>query len=502
MRILHTSDWHLGQHFISKSRASEHKQFTQWLIKQVKEHQVDAVIIAGDVFDTGAPPSYARELYNQFVVDINKIGCQLIVLGGNHDSVATLNESKQLLAYLNAQVIAHAHEQPEDQIIVLNNSQDEPGAVLCAIPFLRPRDLLQSQADQSAQEKSQALSEAITQHYQTLYQLAQQKCVELGADLPIIATGHLTAMGVKSSESVRDIYIGSLEALPASAFPPADYIALGHIHRPQIVSNSEHIRYCGSPIPLSFDELSSQKQLVLVEFDQTKTRTISTIDIPMFQPMLAIRGDLASIEQQLQALPDSEQPVWLSIEVEAQDYLDDLQQRVQALIEDINAEVLLLRRARNQRQKQIQRDNKETLDELNPIEVFERRLQQESFETELEQERLQRLRQSFQQIMHEVQEENDLPSYTPAADKQVVEQEPVVETHVPEAQTEQPNKSQETIPTAELDLEFAEPECQSEAVTVPEKTVKPRKTAKKESGKTNADVAPPQDDLFSFPEAE
>lgn len=496
MRILHTSDWHLGQHFISKSRAYEHKLFTQWLIGQVKENQIDTVVIAGDVFDTGAPPSYARELYNQFVVEINKLGCQLIVLGGNHDSVATLNESKQLLAYLDAQVIAHAHEQPEDQIIVLKNSQGEPGAVLCAIPFLRPRDLLQSQADQSAQDKSQALGEAITQHYQTLYQLAQQKCAELGSDLPIIATGHLTAMGVKSSESVRDIYIGSLEALPASAFPPADYIALGHIHRPQIVSNSEHIRYSGSPIPLSFDELSSQKQVVLVEFDSTKNRTISTIDIPMFQPMQAIRGDLESIEQQLQALPESELPIWLSIEVETQDYLNDLQQRVQALTEDINAEVLLLRRARSQRQKQIQRDNKETLDELNPVEVFERRLSQESFETEQEQERLERLRESFQQIMREVQEEHGLPTFTPAIEKHVTE-EPV---SAGEESVAQPEKV-ETEPAAELDLGFAEVDKELNK-SKPELQPEPKTKTKPARKKAEPETEQQQDDLFSSPEAD
>ena len=108
MRIIHTSDWHLGQFFYTRSRAAEHQAFFNWLIDRVEEHQVDAVIVAGDIFDTGSPPSYARELYNRFVVDLQRTGCQLIVLGGNHDSVATLNESRELLACLNAQVIAAA----------------------------------------------------------------------------------------------------------------------------------------------------------------------------------------------------------------------------------------------------------------------------------------------------------------------------------------------------------------------------------------------------------
>lgn len=94
MRLIHTSDWHLGQYFFTKSRAAEHQAFLNWLIEQIEQQQVDALIVAGDLFDTGSPPSYARELYNRFVVELQRTGCQLVVLGGNHDSVATLNESR------------------------------------------------------------------------------------------------------------------------------------------------------------------------------------------------------------------------------------------------------------------------------------------------------------------------------------------------------------------------------------------------------------------------
>ena len=153
MRIIHTSDWHLGQHFFTKSRAAEHQAFLHWLIKQIEENQVDALIVAGDIFDTGSPPSYARELYNRFVVDIQVTGCQLVVLGGNHDSVSTLNESRGLLSYLNTTVISSASSHLEQQIITLKNRQQEPAALLCAVPFLRPRDLVTSQAGESGGQK-------------------------------------------------------------------------------------------------------------------------------------------------------------------------------------------------------------------------------------------------------------------------------------------------------------------------------------------------------------
>lgn len=112
MRILHTSDWHLGQNFYSKSRAAEHQAFLDWLLDTAVTRQVDAIIVAGDIFDTGSPPSYARELYNRFVVNLKKTGCHLVVLAGNHDSVAMLNESRDILAFLNTTVVASAGHAP------------------------------------------------------------------------------------------------------------------------------------------------------------------------------------------------------------------------------------------------------------------------------------------------------------------------------------------------------------------------------------------------------
>jgi len=429
MRILHTSDWHLGQHFISKSRASEHQAFIDWLLHQIIKQKIDAVIVAGDVFDTGTPPSYARKLYNYFVIEMSKLECQLVVLGGNHDSVSMLDESKELLATLGTYVIPNVQEVSDQQVFVLNDSKGEEGAILCAIPFIRPRDVIGSQSGASSSDKQQALGEAIATHYKTLYNYADAKRADFKQPLPIIATGHLTAMGVTTSDSVRDIYVGSLEAFPAKAFPPADYIALGHIHRPQVVAKSEHIRYCGSPIPLSFDELGTQKQVLIAEFADGKLTQVTPLLIPRFQPMQVIRGNLESIQKQLLQLPTEPiqtdffgeastpktstsatpvaLPIWLCIEVETQDYLGDLQQRVQAMTADMNVEILQLRRARTGRNAQITQQAKETLNELSVEDVFERRLALESFETETEQLRVARIRDTFGEIVEAVKSGNE-----------------------------------------------------------------------------------------------
>ncbi|PMI52623.1 exonuclease subunit SbcD, partial [Vibrio splendidus] len=405
--------WHLGQNFYNKSRKNEHERFLQWLLEQVTEHDIDAIIVAGDIFDTSTPPSYAREMYNKFVVDSNKIGCQLVLLGGNHDSVSVLKETQQLLKYMGADVIPNTNEDHATQVVELKGKNGDVEALVCAIPFIRPRDVLTSQAGVTGVERQKQLGDAIKQHYQSVYDAAVEKhaTFENSEHMPIIATGHLTAMGVQQSDSVRDIYVGNLDGFAADGFPDADYIALGHIHRPQVVAKREYIRYCGSPIPLSFDELKSQKQVCVVEFVEGE-RTISQLPVPTFQPLAEIKGDLSEIESQLNQYIglDSEQSVWLSIEVQAQDYLSDLQERMRALTEGLNVEVLQLRRARERRNQALEQESAETLSELSPMDVFTKRIALEEFETDSEKARLERMTVKFKQVMVEVSESAQTPN--------------------------------------------------------------------------------------------
>ncbi|HIO92540.1 MAG TPA: exonuclease subunit SbcD [Leucothrix mucor] len=412
MRIIHTSDWHLGQNFMGKSRAPEHQAFLAWLLVKIENHHVDALIVAGDIFDTGSPPSYAREMYNRFIVDMQNSQCELVVLGGNHDSVATLNESKDLLACLNTRVVSGVSDNNEEQVFVLKNRAGEVGAILCAIPFIRPRDVLQSQAGQSGKDKQQAMQQAISEHYQTLYTQAVTLRDTLSQVVPIIATGHLTTVGASTSDSVREIYIGTLDAFPASAFPPADYIALGHIHQSQLVAKSEHIRYSGSPIALSFDETGKKKakSVLLVEFNKGKFTQASPLEVPCFQAMQVIKGDLECIEKQLSTLPESHdlkenEMIWLEIIVTSQDYLNDLQTRLQTMTADLPVEILLLRRERKNRQVVMPNEEKETLNELSVGDVFERRLNEETWESEDDKQRAERLMLVFKQVVIELAEE-------------------------------------------------------------------------------------------------
>ncbi|TAT60324.1 exonuclease subunit SbcD, partial [Enterobacter cloacae] len=145
--------------------------------------------------------------------------------------------------------------------------------------------------------------------------------------------GHLTTVGASKSDAVRDIYIGTLDAFPAQNFPPADYIALGHIHRAQVIGGCEHIRYCGSPIALSFDETGKAKCVHLVSFNEGKLSAVESLEVPVTQPLAVLKGDLAAITAQLEQWRGVEQnpPIWLDIEITTDDYLHDMQRKIQAL---------------------------------------------------------------------------------------------------------------------------------------------------------------------------
>lgn len=399
MRIIHTSDWHLGQYFYGKSRSNEHQQFLNWLLTQVDEHNVDALIVAGDIFDTATPPSYARQMYFNFIRELQAFDCQLIVLAGNHDSVSMLAESKTLLNVLSTQVIANVTDTSDEhnlaeQVFMLENKQGQAQAVICAVPFIRPRDVIKSQAGQSATDKAISLQHAIVAHYQVLFEQAQQLVKASNSKLPIIATGHLTALGVTTSDSVRDIYIGTLEAIPSDVFPAADYIALGHIHRAQKVGKTEHIRYCGSPIALSFDEAKQNKRVLMVDFEQDKLAAATDLLVPCFQPLAMVKTSLAQLNNDIEQLlaehdlllnsedfTTNNTKIWLDIELSNTGLLSDLQPKITALVKDYPVEVLLVRRekqARKQLRLQNQQDQN-TLNELSLAEVFDSRLHQEAW---------------------------------------------------------------------------------------------------------------------------
>ena len=294
------------------------------LLKTIREREVGVLLHAGDVFDNANPPNSALRQYYNFLRDLAKSRCHhSVIIGGNHDSVSTLNAPRNLLSAFNIHVVGGASAQLENEILPLKNENNELEAIICAVPFLRERDLQMAESGERASERHERLRDGILAHYQQAAELAQQ--------VPIIAMGHLYAAGATSSDSEKDIPIGNLGQVDASRFPEIfDYVALGHLHRPQMVGKREHIRYAGSPIPLSFSESSDEKSVLLLDFQNGKLVDIEKIPIPVHRKLLRWRGSPEQLIDQILQFekPDNEATPWIEAVVELLHFQPDVDQNL------------------------------------------------------------------------------------------------------------------------------------------------------------------------------
>lgn len=343
-RILHTADWHLGKMLNEQSRDEEHVLFLQWLLEAVEQHDVDAIILAGDVFDSGNPPQSAINRYFDFVAGLFRQGNRaLLAISGNHDSAALLDAPRQALRALNTHVVGALPENTADRFVYLPDSE-HPQVAVAMLPFLRDRDLRLGKPGESAAEIQAQLVAGIRQRYAETAQAfseSEYRC-------PAIATGHLTVLGgagdftALTSDSERDIHIGGLGAVKAEIFPADfDYVALGHLHRPHAPDPSGRVRYAGSPIALSFSEANDTKEVRVLDVS-ANGMSQHPLPIPLFRQLCQLRTKVAELEKTLQAFqPQSGSlPTWVEVLVEDATLDDDLNETVRGLCEGRDFEVL------------------------------------------------------------------------------------------------------------------------------------------------------------------
>jgi exonuclease SbcD len=384
LRVLHTSDWHLGHNLFHKDRRLEHGQFLDWLLQTLTEREVDALIIAGDIFDTVAPPNYAMALYYDFLRRLAQTPCrQAVIIGGNHDSAASLHAPRELLKFFNIQVVGSPdREHPGHDLIVLRDRHDQPIGVVGAIPFLRERDVRRAVAGESHDDKSRSYLEGVSNHYETIRSLGRARIAELCGDeygLPLIGTGHLMAAGGEMSDGERDVTVGTLGGIPAAAFATGfDYLALGHLHKTQNVKGPCPVHYSGSPLPLSFSEAGSLKEVTLVSFKGGMVAPeLTAIPVPGFQALRTVRGDWGMVEAFFKEIDSTGQPLWLEIQLEALAWGPGVQERVDELARGKAVEVLAVRNCRHLLPHLTEEDGpQEVLTTLTPLDVFSRRLLQ------------------------------------------------------------------------------------------------------------------------------
>ncbi len=392
MKILHTSDWHLDAKLEQMPRAREHELFFDWLRTAISREKVDALLVAGDIFDIPDPSNAAHRRYTEFLrnlfldVKSGKSQCRnIIIVAGNHDSPSFLTASGPLMELLGMYVIAIPTENLRNMIIPLRDADGKTRCLVAAAPYLRERHLIPWTETRDEENRSAESVRAHSRFYRALTDAAlavrKEILTEEGLSetekIPIIATGHLFAThGQTAGDDKTRPVVGRLECFPASEFPEElDYVALGHLHLPQKVDGRADVQYSGSPIPLNFTELSRPKQVLILETEaETQNFRIQSLPIPRFQEMQEIRGDFSVLERAVQELADAGKNVWVKAIYTGETYDLDLRDKIEEIFnQHENVTLLKFENAHSHRSRTASETSQhEDLRQLSETEVFDR----------------------------------------------------------------------------------------------------------------------------------
>jgi exonuclease SbcD len=398
MKILHTSDWHLGHRWMEFSQYEEQKMFLDWLKIYIQEEEIEVLLVAGDIFDTGVPSTQSQKLYYDFLIDLRQTSCQHIVItAGNHDAPGTINAPKALLHSLSIYVLGKASENIEDELIELSVGNEN--LLIAAVPYLRDQDIRRALAGESSTEIENRYKTALTNHYLSIAEVGKQRNIK-----PFIAMGHLFAIGGKTSESEQSIYVGNLGDISAQDFPSEfDYIALGHLHRAQKVAKQENIRYSGSPYTLSFSEQGQLKKLIQIETKGESIQEIKEIEIPTFREIERVSGNLEDCISQLQSLSKTERKLelWVEVILDSKDHpsANDLINRT---ADSLNLQVLKITIKGSKERKGLEEllEKSKEIRELDPMEVFKMKCEEDHYELKDHPE----IKDAFTEILNLVRE--------------------------------------------------------------------------------------------------
>jgi len=374
MKLLHTSDWHLGRSLYDRKRYNEFEAFLNWLIGFIADEKVDLLLVSGDIFDSTTPSNRAQELYYHFLGRLSATGCRhAVITGGNHDSPTFLDAPKNLLGALNIHVVGSATGNPEDEVFVLKDDDGKTEAIVCAVPFLRDRDIRTVEAGESPGDKTKKLLQGIELHYKEVTAVAG-KLQDKNNSVPVIGMGHLFTSNARTVEGdgVRELYIGSSAHVDGNIISAGyDYMALGHLHMAQKTGNSETIRYSGAPIPIGFAEAGQTKSVVVARFSD-HTPVITEHPVPCFQKLIAISGDVGTASATIEELKESNAGAWLEIEITSPSSATDITSHFEELIKDTGLEILRIKNRTIASLALAPLAENESLDELDDSEVFSR----------------------------------------------------------------------------------------------------------------------------------
>ncbi|MDR2868456.1 MAG: exonuclease SbcCD subunit D C-terminal domain-containing protein [Bacteroidales bacterium] len=259
MKIIHTSDWHIGHTFLNYERKDEFLYFFQQLHALIERETPELLLISGDIFHHNNPSAESTAFYFHELMQLKQLSSnlQIIITAGNHDSPSRLQAPAVILDNFNIHIVGCVPKENgeilwDKMLIPIYNHDHILSAVCMAVPFLRRGDY-----NHVGEEESDLAG--IRHFYDTLYEKART----MAGTLPVIATAHIGIVSNNKEETI----IGSLEAQASSVFPEGiDYVALGHIHKAYPVNRQLHIRYSGSPLPISMNAINRDHYVLVVDF--------------------------------------------------------------------------------------------------------------------------------------------------------------------------------------------------------------------------------------------
>ncbi|WP_371539520.1 exonuclease SbcCD subunit D [Streptomyces sp. NBC_00466] len=280
MRILHTSDWHLGRSFHRVGLLEAQAAYLDHLVATVREHEVDAVLVAGDVYDRAVPPLAAVELFDRALHRLAEAGVATVMISGNHDSARRLGVGAGLIRLAGI----HLRTDPAGCATPVLLSDAYGDVALYGLPYLEPA-LVRDELKAARAGHEAVLTAAMDRVH---------------ADLAVRAPGtrsvvlaHAFVAGGEPSDSERDITVGGVAAVPAGVFSGVDYVALGHLHGSQTLT--ERVRYSGSPLAYSFSEAAHRKTMWLIDLGPAGEIAAERIDCPVPRRLARIRGRLDAL---------------------------------------------------------------------------------------------------------------------------------------------------------------------------------------------------------------
>ncbi|MEU6225057.1 exonuclease SbcCD subunit D [Streptomyces sp. NPDC047042] len=277
MRLLHTSDWHLGRAFHRVNMLEAQAEFIGRLVSVAREREVDAVVVSGDVYDRAVPPLAAVELFDDALHRLADLGVPTVMISGNHDSARRLGVGAGLIdrAGIHLRTVPSAAGTP----VVLRDAFGD--VAFYGLPYLEPALV----KDEFGVEKA---------HHESVLAAAMDRVradlATRARDTRSVVLAHAFVTGGEASDSERDITVGGVAAVPSGVFDGVDYVALGHLHGCQTIT--ERVRYSGSPLPYSFSEADHRKSMWLIDLAGDGSLTSERVDCPVPRPLARIRGEL------------------------------------------------------------------------------------------------------------------------------------------------------------------------------------------------------------------